>query len=143
MNSVNIIGRLTRDVDNRHLQDGTAIASFTLAVDTGTKQSPATMFLDVTAFGKTAEIVGQYAGTKGMQLAISGRLKQDNWEDKNGGGKRSKICAVAERITLLNNRKDGDGQSRDEQQSPPDESQVPPASYDEPTGAANDADVPF
>ncbi len=54
MNTWSVIGRLTRDVDNRHLQDGTAIAAFSLAVDTGTKAKPETMFLDVTAFGKTA-----------------------------------------------------------------------------------------
>ena len=137
MNSINIIGRLTRDVDNRTLQDGTAIASFTLAVDTGTKQSPATMFLDVTAFGKTADIVQQYAGTKGTQLACSGRLKQDNWLDKETQAKRSKICMVVERVTLLGSKSD---RSRDEQQSPDDTSQVPVESAG---GGDDNGQVPF
>jgi single-strand DNA-binding protein len=93
------------------MANGDPVVAFDLAVDTGTKQSPATMFLSVSCFGKTAEIVSQYAGTKGTQLGVTGRLRQENWDDKTTGAKRSKISCVAERVTLLGGRKDSADQS--------------------------------
>ena len=133
MNTWSGIGRLTRDAEQRYLPDGTGVVSFDIAVDTGTKASPATMFLNVTAFGKTSEIVVQYAGTKGTQIGVTGRLRQENWEDKNGGGKRSKISCVAERVTLLGSKRDSADQS-------------PPSGYDgehsqaEPSASSNGYD---
>jgi len=111
VNSVNIIGRLTRDCEQRTMGNGDAVVSFDIAVDTGTKQSPATMFLSVACFGKTADIVSQYAGTKGTQLGVTGRLRQENWDDKTTGAKRSKISCVAERVTLIGGRRDSADQS--------------------------------
>lgn len=111
MNSVNIIGRLTRDCEQRTMGNGDAVVSFDIAVDTGTKQAPATMFLSVSCFGKTADIVSQYAGTKGTQIGVTGRLRQENWDDKTTGAKRSKISCVAERVTLIGGRKDSADQS--------------------------------
>ena len=111
MNQWNGIGRLTRDAETRNLPDGTFVVSFTLAVDVGTKSSPATMFMDCAAFGKTGEVIGQYAGSKGTQLAVTARLKQDNWTDKDTGKSRSKICCVVERVTLLGSKRDSADQS--------------------------------
>ena len=91
--------------------NGDAVVSFDVAVDTGTKQAPATMYLSVSCFGKTADIVSQYAGTKGTQIGVTGRLRQENWDDKTTGAKRSKISCVAERVTLIGGRKDASDQS--------------------------------
>jgi single-strand DNA-binding protein len=93
------------------MANGDQVVAFDLAVDTGAKQAPATMFLSVSCFGKTAEIVSQYAGTKGTQLGVTGRLRQENWDDKATGAKRSKISCVAERVTLIGGRKDSADQS--------------------------------
>ena len=111
MNVWSGIGRLTRDCEQRHMGNGDAVVSFDVAVDTGTKQAPATMFLSVSCFGKTADIVSQYAGTKGTQIGVTGRLRQENWDDKTTGAKRSKISCVAERVTLIGGRKDSSDQS--------------------------------
>ena len=69
------------------------------------------MYLSVSCFGKTADIVRQYAGTKGTQIGVTGRLRQENWDDKTTGAKRSKISCVAERVTLIGGRKDSSDQS--------------------------------
>lgn len=142
---MNIIGRLTRDAETRTLPDGTALTSFSLATDTGSKTSPSTMFLDCTAFGKTSDIVSQYAGTKGTQLACAGRLKQDNWEDKTTGAKRSKICMIVERVTLLNNRRDEANQTPSSYDG--EQSQAAPVEhhngFDGSREAPADAAVPF
>lgn len=124
MNGWHGIGRLTRDAEQRSLPDGTPLVSFTLAVDTGSKAKPATMFLDCAAFRSTAEIIAKYAGAKGSQVGVFGSLRQENWEAKDGGGKRSKISCIVDRVTLIGNR------SRDAQQSPEESSQVPPESHD-------------
>jgi single-strand DNA-binding protein len=60
-------------------------------------------FVDVSAFGKTAEVINQYL-TKGKPIFIEGRLKLDQWEDKNGGGKRSKLSVVCERFEFIGGR---------------------------------------
>ena len=111
MNVWSGIGRLTRDCEERAMGNGDAVVSFDIAVDTGTKQAPATMVISVSCFGKTADIVSQYAGTKGTQIGVTGRLRQENWDDKTTGAKRSKISCVAERVTLIGGRKDASDQS--------------------------------
>lgn len=64
-------------------------------------------FVEVTAFGRTAEIVGEYC-MKGKPLLVEGRLKLDQWEDKQSGQKRSKLGVIAESVQLLGGR-DGGG----------------------------------
>jgi single-strand DNA-binding protein len=63
-------------------------------------------FVDCTAFGKPAEIINQYC-QKGKLLYVEGRLKYDSWEDKNGGGKRSKLLVVVENFQFLGGRDAG------------------------------------
>ena len=111
LNNWNAIGRLTKDAETRTLPDGTALVSFDLAVDTGNKQKPDTLFIQCTAFGKTSEIISQYAGTKGTQVGINARLRLEKWQDKESGANRSKISCVVERITLLGSKRDSSDQS--------------------------------
>src|SRR5699024_4670207 len=87
MNNANLLGRLTRDVEVNHLQNGTAVARFTLAVNRKFKNKQTgeydADFINCTAFGKPAEIISQYV-TKGQQLAVSGEIRTGSYENKEG-----------------------------------------------------------
>lgn len=100
-------GRLTRDPEVRFLANDKCVAGFSLAIShTYTKDNAKhedTLFLDCEAWGKLGEIIGQYC-LKGKQIAVSGRLKLDSWDDKNDGSKRSKVKLVAESMTLLGSK---------------------------------------
>lgn len=84
INSVNLVGRLTKDPDIRR-NDSTTIASFTVAVDRRFKKdgSPDADFPSVKAFGKTAEFIEKYF-SKGMRIGIAGRIQTGNYTDKDG-----------------------------------------------------------
>ena len=83
LNSVNLIGRLTRDAELRYSSSGMAICKFSVAVNRRVKKndnwSDEASFFDCTVFGKTAESLKQYL-TKGQQVCISGELVQNRWE---------------------------------------------------------------
>jgi single-strand DNA-binding protein len=108
VNKVILIGNVTRDVEVKTTPKGTAVAGITLAVnrnyktDSGEKREEVT-FVDVELWGRVAEIAGQYV-KKGNPLYVEGRLKQDSWEDKDSGQKRTKLKVVAENIQLLGSR---------------------------------------
>ena len=97
LNSVVVVGRLTRDCEMKYTADGKALASFSVAVDSYKKDNAD--FFEVTVWGKTAEVISKYL-VKGKQIGLSGRLKQDRWQDTDGK-QRSKITIVAENIQLL------------------------------------------
>lgn len=113
LNKVMLIGNLTRDPDIRYTPKGTAVAEITLAVnrqyssDNGEKREEVA-FIDVTLWGRQAEIVGEYV-KKGNPLFVEGRLQLDSWDDKQTGQKRSKLRVVAEGIQLLGSRGGGGG----------------------------------
>ena len=112
-NKVMIIGNLTRDPELKYTPKGTAIADIGLAVnrnyttDSGEKREEVT-FIDVTLWGRVAEIVGEYC-KKGRPLFVEGRLQLDTWDDKATGQKRSKLKVVGENIQLLGSREGGGG----------------------------------
>ena len=113
LNKVMLIGNLTRDPQLKYLPNQTAVREFGLAVSRKYKaangeQREDTAFIDCTLFGKGGEIFNQYM-TKGKPVFVEGRLKYDTWEDKNGGGKRSKLNVVVEDFQFLGGR-DGAGQ---------------------------------
>ncbi|MBQ5664745.1 MAG: single-stranded DNA-binding protein [Akkermansia sp.] len=116
LNKVMIIGNLTADPEVRTTPRGNSVAELRLAVNRVSsgpnegERREETTFLDVTCWGRTAEIAGQYLA-KGRPVFIEGRLQQDIWEDKQTGQKRSKIRIVAENMQLLGSR-DGGGQSQ-------------------------------
>lgn len=111
-NKVLLMGNLTRDPQLKYLPSQTAVAEFGLACNrkfrtaNGEDREEVT-FVDVTAFGKQAEVINQYC-QKGKALFVEGRLKYDQWEDKNGGGKRSKLTVVIENFQFVGGR-DGAG----------------------------------
>jgi single-strand DNA-binding protein len=112
-NKVMLIGNLTRDPEIKYTPKGTAIADIGLAVnrnyttDSGEKREEVT-FIDVTLWGRVAEIVGEYC-KKGRPLFVEGRLQLDTWDDKQTGQKRSKLKVIGENIQLLGGREGGGG----------------------------------
>ena len=104
-NKVILVGNLTRDPELRYTPKGTAIAKVGLAVnrfwvnEAGEKKEEVT-FVDVDVFGRTAENVGQYM-RKGRPILIEGRLRLDQWDDKQTGQKKSRLGVVAESVQFL------------------------------------------
>lgn len=113
LNKVFLIGNLTRDPELRVTPKGTAICSFGLAVNRQFKDDSGalrdeTTFVDIEAWGKQGELVSKYL-TKGSPAMVEGRLKLDQWEDKNGGGKRSKLKVVLDNVQFLSRGGGGGG----------------------------------
>ncbi len=166
-NKVILVGNLTRDPEVRYTTGGTAVTDIGLAVgrvwtDRSTNErKEETTFVDVTLWGRTAEIAGEYL-SKGRPCLIEGRLQLDQWEDRETGQRRSKLKVVGESLQLLGSRQDGGGGGGGGgfnqggggggfSQSPPPQAAAPPPSdgrspdqafYDAPP-APSDDDVPF
>jgi single-strand DNA-binding protein len=113
LNKVMLIGNCTRDPEIRYTPKGTAVAEVGLAVnristtDQGERREETT-FIDVTLWGRQAEIAGEYL-KKGRPVYIEGRLQLDTWDDKQSGQKRSKLKVVGENLQLLGSRDGGAG----------------------------------
>ena len=142
-NKVILVGNLTRDPELRYTPKGLAIAKVGLAVnrnwtsETGEKKEEVT-FVDVDIFGRTAENVAQYM-RKGRPILIEGRLRLDQWDDKQTGQKRSKLGVVGEVVQFLGSPTGGEGGAPAEPR--------PPAAAAAPTAAPaapepSDADGP-
>ncbi len=156
-NRVILMGNLTRDPEIRYTSGGTAVCDIGLAVNDRRKGADGqwveeTTFVDVTLWGRTAEIAGEYLG-KGSSVLIEGRLKLDTWQT-NDGQKRSKLHVVCERMQMVGPRGGAGGGGgggggrppQPRQQSDPysqpelaDESFGPPPVG----GGAPDDDIPF
>lgn len=111
-----LCGNLTRDPEVRYTAGGLAICQFGLAVNRSWKDAQGELkeevtFVDVSAFGKQAETIGQYL-KKGRPMLVEGRLKLDQWEDKQSGQKRSKLGVVLEAFTFLDSGKTEAGSSQ-------------------------------
>jgi single-strand DNA-binding protein len=161
-NRVIIVGNLTRDPEVRYTPGGTAVSEITLATNrtwfdkNSNEKKEETTFVDVTLWGRQAEVAGEYL-SKGRSILIEGYLKTDSWDDKETGKKRSKLKVVAETLQMLGGPREGGGGGggnsgsggarsgggargggqRPQQQSTP--------SYDEPSGGGGDFgdEVPF
>ena len=145
VNKVILIGNLTRDPEVKFTPKGTAVSQISLAINrkykVGEEVKEETTFVDVELWGRLAEIAGEYA-KKGNPLYIEGRLKQDSWDDKETGKKRTKMLVVGETLQLLGGRQGGgEGGQRPAQSRPaaqPARSAAPAA----PQGGDDD-DIPF
>lgn len=116
INQVILMGRLTRDPETRTTASGKNVTSFSLAVDRNTQEDQADFF-DVTAWEKLGDLVAQYL-SKGRRCLVQGRLRQDSWEDKETGKKRSRVEVVATDVTFLDGPNDGAGNSGGGQSRP-------------------------
>jgi single-strand DNA-binding protein len=132
-NKIILVGNLTRDPQMRYLPSQMAVTDFGLAVNHKFKTKSGedreeVLFIDCSAFGKPGEIINQYC-QKGKQILVEGRLKYDTWEDKQGGGKRSKHSVVVDNFQFLGGRDGGsagggysggnEGGGGDDQSRPP------------------------
>ena len=111
VNRVTLIGNLTRDPALKFLPNQTPVVEFGMAMNRkfrggNGEDREEVCFIDCAAFGKQAEVINQYC-QKGKQLYIEGRLKFDTWEDKQGGGKRSKHTVVVDNFVFLGGGRDG------------------------------------
>ena len=138
LNHVTIMGRLTRDPELRHTQSGTAVTSFTLAVDRDFKDrntgEKATDFIDIVAWRQTAEFVSRYF-TKGRMAVVEGRLQLRDWTDRDGN-KRRAAEVVADNVYF------GDSKKKESEGNAP-EDELP---ENEPQGfseAEDDGELPF
>jgi single-strand DNA-binding protein len=124
-NRVILVGNITRDIDLKYIPSGVAVTEIGLAVSDRRKTSSGewveeTTFVDVTLWGRTAEVASEYL-SKGSSILIEGRLKLDTWE--TDGQKRSKLRVVGERMQMLGPRGSGGGASASQER--------PPRQYDE------------
>ena len=110
-NKVMLLGNLTRDPEVKYTPKGSAVADIGLAVNRtyttdGGEKREETTFVDVTMWGRQAEIAGEYL-KKGRPLFVEGRLQLDTWDDKQTGQKRSKLRVVCENFQMLGSRDGG------------------------------------
>ena len=147
MNSVILIGRLSRDPDVRYTQSQLAVARFTVAVDRPPRsnqqgcEQPTADFIDVTAFGKTAEIIERFF-TKGRWIGVQGRIQNNNYTNKDGVTVYT-YQVVADRIEFVGNKGQdgasaGSGGGFSQQQKAPQDLGIP-----EGFSALEDDDMPF
>ena len=110
LNKIFIMGRLTRDPELRRTQSGTAVTSFSLAVDRDFKSQSGekeTDFIDVVAWRSTAEFVAKYF-TKGRMAVVEGRLQIRDWQDRDGNKRRS-AEVIADNVYFGDSRRDNGG----------------------------------
>ena len=159
INRVTITGNLTRDPDLRSLPSGMAVCELGVAVNHRRKDNATDQwieepnFFNVVVFGSQGENCAQYL-SKGRPVAVDGRLRWSPWEDKNGGGKRSKVEIVANVVQFLGGRgDDNQGGGGQQQQAQSNQgfagSDVPADTSDfgdpvgAPSGGGADDDIPF
>lgn len=112
LNTITIMGRLTKDPELRRLDSGTAVSSFAIACERDYAQQggeKVTDFIDIVAFGKTAEFAEKFF-TKGRMAVVSGRLQIRGWTDKDGNKRRSAEI-LADRVYFGDAKRDGDSQT--------------------------------
>jgi single-strand DNA-binding protein len=110
-NRVILVGNVTRDIELKYTGSGTAVTDLGLAVNDRRKTASGewvdeTTFIDVTLWGRTAEVASEYLA-KGSPVLVEGRLKLDTWE--TDGQKRSKLRVVGERMQMLGSRQSSGG----------------------------------
>lgn len=139
INQVTLMGRLTRDPEERVTPSGKKVVSFSIAVDRYGSDDQAD-FINITAWEKLAELVVQYLH-KGSRVLVQGRLRQESWEDKETGQKRSRIDVTASDVTFL----DAPGGERRQPQGDTDSTsgEVEPAEKVIDDSTINLDDIPF
>ena len=124
-NKVILVGNMTRDIELRYTQGGSAIANTAIATSrkftSNGEKKEEVCFVDITFFGRSAEIANQYL-RKGSKILVEGRLKFDQWSDQNGQ-KRSKHSVIVETMQMLDTK--GQSQNQDGQGNPNEHPQYP------------------
>lgn len=139
LNKTYLMGNLTADPTDEQTVKGTAISRFSLAINTYVKnaqggRSPATTYINVQSYGKTAELCRQFLH-KGDPVFVEGRICQDSWQDKQTGNPRSKTYVMAENVQFIAARKQ-ETADRPQQQQPRQQQRPNPQQE-------ADSDIPF
>jgi single-strand DNA-binding protein len=146
INCTHLAGNLTRDPQMRFLANEKAVCNFGLAVnrkwkDANGAQKEEVTFIDVSAWGRTAELCGQYLA-KGAPCYVQGRLHLETWDDKATGQKRSKLVVVADNVQFLGQKGDRPANAEpaaEQTQEAPAAPRRPAA----PSGGGDDGEPPF
>ena len=144
-NRVILVGNLTRDVEIRYTPSQLAVTEIGLAVNDRVKKQgewgDEATFVDITLFGRTAEVAGEYL-SKGSPVLIEGRLKLDQWEQE--GQKRYKLKVVGEKMQMLGGRSGGSGGgNRAPAQQHQQAASAPSQPQSQPAASPPDDEVPF
>ena len=136
-NQITLQGNLTKDIELKYLQSGTAVGNTSIAVNKKYKtqsgeQKEEVLFLDVTMFGKTAEIANQYL-KRGAKVLLAGELKLDTWKAQDGTN-RSKHSMTANNLVMLDSKPDGQPQQQQGSQQPQPQHNVTHAQVNTPNG---------
>jgi single-strand DNA-binding protein len=112
-NKVMLMGNVTRDPQLKYLPSQTPVAEFGLAVNRKYRTAQGedreeVAFVEMSAFGKQAEVINEYC-KKGKPLFVEGRLKYDQWDDKETGNKRSRLSVIVENFQFIGSRDGGEG----------------------------------
>lgn len=158
LNRVMLMGNLTRDPELRYLPNNTAVVNFGMAMNRRWRgqegeQRDETTFVDCSAFARTAEVINQYL-KKGRPIFVEGRLKYEQWQDRESGANRSRLSVVVENFQFIDSRGgDSAGEGGQYQAvgaaSPPVSTPADtrpvggPALEAEPHKAVDEADIPF
>ena len=147
MNKVLIMGHLTRDVDLRSTQQGKHVAEMTLALNRRNGDREEVCFADVVVWGKTAENCKRYL-EKGSCAYVEGYLRQERWEDRQTGQRRSKLRIMAESVQFISNPRNAPTRATEPNQAKsrgvPEEYAPPPRegeAWTQPPAAEDD--IPF
>lgn len=154
VNMVALSGNITRDAElHKTSATGTAVLDFSIAVNdrrhnsqTGEWEDHANFF-DITVFGKRAETIHTWC-TKGVKVVISGKLRQNTWQDKNTGQNRSRVTIIADDIDFMSRSNGGQSNAQSTPAptpvaTPQPQQQAAPANDYNAGGAYDDEDVPF
>ena len=134
-----IMGRITREIELRKTPKSKSVADIGLAVNRRRKDESGQMidettFVDVTLWGRTAEVVHQYSG-KGQPIFVEGRLETDTWEDKDTGQKRYKLKIVGENVQLMGSKAENEASKKTNGSPEPQEKPI--------VSNLGDDDIPF
>ncbi|MDH0520833.1 single-stranded DNA-binding protein [Achromobacter xylosoxidans] len=142
LNRCEFIGRLGKDPEVRYSPDGAAVCNFSLAVGWKTKEKEGVEWVRIVAFGKLAEICGEYLA-KGKQVYISGRMTTRKWADKETGQDRYSTEIVADQLQMLGGK--GDEADREPALRPARQPQQRQQPQQEPASSLPDMDddIPF
>lgn len=136
INRVIVAGHLCADPDVRATQSGLSVASLRLAINEKVRDRERTIFIDVTAWDKTADFCRNYL-SKGRNILVEGRLRMDQWQDRETGSNRTKIGITAERIYFADSR------PQSQQGAPPQQASGSYAQANNEPPSSTDDDLPF
>lgn len=143
LNRCEFIGRLGRDPETRYSASGDPVTSFSIAVGWKTKEKEGTEWVNVVAFGRLAEICGEYLA-KGKQVYVAGRFNTQKYQDKETGQDRYSTRIIADQLQMLGGRDDDSGQREAPQRSQPAQRERAAPQRQEPANLADlDDDIPF